>query len=152
MVKKRQPARAAFSFWKKEIEDCVPLRTGFTSRANEYGRPSIALRAGLRGQRVLADDLFLQGDRAGAAGWAFDAIAELANVDLQLADGAAQGVAVHAQFARGSALVAFVFLEHGQDEALLEFTHAFGIKNIASVHLQDERFQLIFHDAFLSLL
>ena len=91
-------------------------------------------------------------DRAGAAGWALDAVAELADVDLQFGDGAAERVAVHAEFAGGAALVAFVFLQHGQDETLLEFTHAFGIKNIAAVHLQDKCFQLIFHDAFLSLL
>jgi hypothetical protein len=42
--------------------------------------------------------------------------------------------------------------EHGQDETFLELTHALGIKNIAAVHLQDKCFQLIFHDAFLSLL
>ena len=58
----------------------------------------------------LADDLLFQGDGAGAAGRALDAIAELADVNLQLADGAAEGVAVHAQFAGGAALVAFVLL------------------------------------------
>jgi hypothetical protein len=100
----------------------------------------------------LADDFLFQGHGARAAGRALDAVAELADVNLQLGDGTAEGVAVHAQLAGGAALVAFVFLQHGQDEALLEFTHAFGIKNIASIHLQHKRFQLIFHDASLSLL
>ena len=110
-------------------------------------------RSGRQGAKFrLADDFLFQGDGAGAAGWALHAIAELADVNLQLGDGAAEGVAVHSQFAGGAALVPFIFLEHGQDETLLEFTHAFGIKNIAAVHLQDECFQLIFHDAFLSLL
>ena len=100
----------------------------------------------------LADDLLFQRDGAGAAGRALDAIAELANVNLELADRAAQGVAVHAQFAGSAALVTLVLLEHGHDEPFLEFTHSFGIENIASVHLQDKCFQLIFHAASLSLL
>jgi len=98
-----------------------------------------------------ADDFFLHGDGAGAAGRALDAVAELADVDLQLGDGAAEGVAVHAQFAGGAALVAFVLLQDGQDETFFELAYAFGIQNIAAVHLQDKRFQLIFHDASLSL-
>lgn len=100
----------------------------------------------------LANNLLLKRDRAGAAGRTLDAVAELANINLQLSDGAAEGVTVHSQFTGGPALVALVFLKHGQDEALLELAHALGIKNIASVHLQDKCFQLIFHDAFLSLL
>src|SRR5580658_5949066 len=96
----------------------------------------------------LADELLFHGDGAGAAGRALDAVAELADVDFQLGDGAAQGVAMHAQFAGGAALVAFIFLQHGQDETFLELAHAFRIKNIAAVHLQDKRFQLIFHAAF----
>lgn len=100
----------------------------------------------------LADDLLFKRNRAGASGRTLDAVAELANINLQFGDGTAQSVAVHSQFAGGPALVALVFLKHGQDKAFLELTHAFGIKNIASVHLQDECFQLIFHDAFLSLL
>jgi hypothetical protein len=56
---------------------------------------------------------------------------------------------MHAQFPRGAALVAFILVEHSQYEAFLEFTHALGIKNVASIHLQDECFQLIFHDESL---
>ena len=98
-----------------------------------------------------ADDFFLHGDGAGAAGRALDAVAELADVDFQLGDGAAEGVAVHAQLAGGAALVAFVLLQDGQDETFFELADTFGIQNIAAVHLQDKRFQLIFHDASLSL-
>jgi hypothetical protein len=99
-----------------------------------------------------ADDLFFQGDGASAAGWALDTVAELADVNLQFADGATQGVAVHSQFACGAALVAFVFLKNGQDKAFLELAHSLGIKNVASVHLQNQCFQLVFHDGSLSLL
>lgn len=58
---------------------------------------------------------------------------------------------MHAQFAGGAALVAFVFREHGQDEALLELAHGFGIKNVAVMHLQDEGFELVFHKGYLSI-
>jgi hypothetical protein len=100
----------------------------------------------------LADDLFFQGDGAGTAGWTLDAIAELTDINLQFADGAAESVAVHAQFAGGATLIAFVFLQNCQDKAFLKLAHSLGIKNITSVHLQNKRFQLIFHDASLSLL
>jgi len=99
-------------------------------------------------ERILADDLLLEADRAGAAWRTFDAVAELADIDLQLGDGAAESVAVHAQFARGAALVAFVLLKNGEDKALLEFPHTLGVKDVAAVHLQNQCFQLIFHDAF----
>lgn len=58
---------------------------------------------------------------------------------------------MHSQLARGPALVSIVFLEHREDESLLEFPYRFGIQNIAFVHLQDERFELISHGLSLSL-
>jgi hypothetical protein len=64
----------------------------------------------------------------------------LTGVNLELVDRAAESVAVHAQLARGAALVALVFLEHGEDEAFLELTHTLCIKDVAFVHLQDECF------------
>jgi hypothetical protein len=97
----------------------------------------------------LADNFLFQAYEAGAARRTFGAVAKLANVNLQLVDGAAESVAVHSQFAGGAALVAFIFLEHSQYEAFFEFTYAFRIKNVAPVHLQDELFQLIFHDESL---
>jgi hypothetical protein len=103
----------------------------------------------LERERRSADDFLFQADGAGAAGRALDAVAELADVDFQLGDSAAESVPMHAQFAGGAALVAFVFLEHGEDETFLELAHAFGIKNVASVHLQHECFQLIFHEGSL---
>ena len=56
---------------------------------------------------------------------------------------------MHAQFARGAALIAFVLLKNGQNETLLKFAHTFGIKNVAAIHLQDKCFQLISHDESL---
>jgi len=102
----------------------------------------------MRNRRRLADDFLFQRYRAGAAGWALYAVAELADVNLQFADSAAESVAVHSKFAGGAALVTFIFFEHSQNETLFEFSHAFGIKNVAAVHLQDECFQLIFHEHF----
>jgi hypothetical protein len=52
---------------------------------------------------------------------------------------------MHPQLACGAALIASVFRKHRRDKALLEFSYGFGIKNIAAVHLLNERFQLIFH-------
>jgi hypothetical protein len=100
-------------------------------------------------RELLAHGLLLHRDWARAARRALGAIAQLADVNFQFADGAAEGVAVHAQFARGAALVALVFLKDGKNEALLEFAHAFGVEDVAFVHLQNECFQLIFHDASL---
>jgi hypothetical protein len=104
---------------------------------------------GKYGEIFLADDFLFQRDRTSTPRGALDAVTELANVDLQFADGAAERVTVHAQFARGTALVSLVFLEHRQNEALFEFAHAFGVKNVALVHLQNKCFQLVFHDASL---
>src|SRR5579864_6166961 len=58
---------------------------------------------------------------------------------------------MHAQFPRRAALVAFILLEDCENKTLFEFPYTFRIKNVAAVHLQNECFQLIFHDAVLSL-
>ena len=99
----------------------------------------------------LADGFFLESNRAGTAWGTLHAVAQLANIDFQFGEGAAESVAVHAQLARGAALVAFVFLKHGQDKALFKLTNGLGVQNIAFVHLHDERFELIFHSLSLSL-
>lgn len=59
---------------------------------------------------------------------------------------------MHAQFPGGAALVAFVFLEDGEDEAFFKFTNSLGIEDVALVHLHDEGFELILHGLSLSLL
>ena len=88
----------------------------------------------------LTDDFLLQRNGAGAARRTFHPVAKLANINLQLADGTAEGIAVHAQLARGAALISFVFLEDGEDETFFELANTFRIKNIAAIHLQDEGF------------
>jgi len=57
---------------------------------------------------------------------------------------------MHPQLARGPALVSIIFLKDGENEPLFEFSYCFRIKNIAFVHLQDKRFQLISHNLSLS--
>jgi hypothetical protein len=99
----------------------------------------------------LANGFFLESNRAGAAWGTLHAVAQLANIDFQLREGAAESVAVHAQLACGAALIALVFLEHSQDKALLKLTNSLGVQNVALVHLHDERFELIFHSLSLSL-
>jgi hypothetical protein len=77
----------------------------------------------------------------GAAG----AVAELADIKLEFGDGAREGIAVHAEFAGGFALIAFVLLKHIHDEALFEFADSFRIKNSTGVHLSYECFKLVLH-------
>jgi hypothetical protein len=102
------------------------------------------------GRTRLPRHLLLVGRRASAARRTLAAIPKLTNVDLKLSDRAAEGVAVHVQFARGAALVALVLLQHGQDELLLELANRFRVENIAFVHLHDEGFELILHGISLS--
>ncbi len=126
--------------------DTLPRNASLRS-ARRTRRPPLHTQArqDQRQKTSSTDQLLLQRGGAGAARGALYSVPELADVNPEFGDGAAQGVAVHAQFAGGAALVAFVFLEDGQDETLLEFPHAFGIKNVAAVHLEYKCFQLIFH-------
>jgi hypothetical protein len=101
---------------------------------------------------LLPDNSLFKRNRSGAARWALHPVPELPDINLELVDCAAEGVAVHSQFSGGTALVTLVFLQNGQDETLLELPHAFRVEDIAAVHLQNECFQLIFHDASLSMI
>ena len=85
-----------------------------------------------------------------AADRAAEAVFDLRGAHVELSEGAAEGVAVHAQLTGGAALIAFIFLEHGEDKPLLKLTHALGVEDVAFVHLQNKCFQLIFHSRFLS--
>ncbi len=52
---------------------------------------------------------------------------------------------------RCTALIALVFLQYGEDEPLLELADRLRIQNVAVVHLQNKRFELILHGLSLSL-
>ena len=100
--------------------------------------------------KSLANRFLIVAAEPGAPRRTFDAVAQLPHVNLQLADGAAQGITVHAEFARGPALISSVLLQHGEDKPFLEFAYGLGVKNIALVHLKDKGFELIFHGISLS--
>src|SRR5277367_1976829 len=68
--------------------------------------------------------------------------ANLCRIKLQLGNGAAERVAVHAQLAGRLALVAPVPRQHLQNEALLELTHPFGIGDAARLHVCYQTIQL----------
>jgi len=139
---KRQPARAAFIFSPDQIRSAMTnCRTG----AEECRELSNRKRERFSIPIPLPRRLLIQSHRPGAAWWTPRSVAQLPNIDLKLIDRAAERIAVHAQFAGGSALVAFIFLQHGQDEAFLELPHTFRIQNVALIHLQNQGFQLIFH-------
>lgn len=70
-----------------------------------------------------ADDLLLHRHGSRTAWGALDAVAKLADVNLQFRNGAAQGIAVHAEFTGGAALIAFILLQNSEDETFLELAH-----------------------------
>ena len=127
-------------------------------QARPHSAASLASTSGRRRRREkLSTSRFMIGARLSPNGTtvrpkvALVTIPKLPYINLQFADSATQGVAVHSQLAGGAALVALVFLENSQDEPFFEFPHALRVKNVAAVHLQNECFQLIFHDARLFL-
>src|ERR1700731_4050212 len=96
--------------------------------------------------RALADQFLLVHDRwFFASHWATSSIAHLADIQLQLSNGPAECITMHAKFAGRFALVPTVLLQDVQDEALFEFTHGFRIKNAAAIHLRYECFELVLH-------
>src|SRR5262249_14555158 len=101
--------------------------------------------AAFLGAASLARRFFLVDSRPGAARRAPHTVPQLAEINLQLGNRSTQSVSMHAQFPRSAALVAFIFLQNGEDELFLELAHRFGIENIAFVHLSNERFELISH-------
>ena len=83
----------------------------------------------------LTSDFFVVRQRTRGARRTFAAVAELADVNLQFINCAAEGIAVHAELPRSAALIAFVFFEHGRNETPFKLADRFGIKDIAAVHL-----------------
>ena len=100
--------------------------------------------AGLR-SLTTARHLLLVREWPGSSWRSLGAIAELPHVQPKLADSPTQRIPVHAQLARGAALVSLVLLKHRSDEAAFELAHCFRVEDIALVHLLYECFQLIFH-------
>ena len=118
---------------------CFKLQS-FKFRETRNWKPEIALSRQLL--------LISRGTRTSR--WPFAPVAELTYVDLQFSNRPAESIAMHIEFARGAALIAFILLQHSQDELFLELADSFRVENIALVHLHDKRFELILHGISLS--
>jgi len=67
-----------------------------------------------------------------------DLHANLGGVEVELGEGAAEGVAVHAQFIGCLALIPLMVREHFEDVALLELAHGVRVGDAGVVHLRDK--------------
>src|ERR1051326_6635110 len=137
---------------RERLPKCLP---GGDGRFRRRGMPRLYVRIE-RWPRLPPGGLLLHrrnsgigASGTGGAGGAAPAIAQRGDVEFEFVDGAAQRIAVHAEFARGLALVPVVFLQHGQQEAFLEFADGFGVEDSGFVHLRHESFQLILHGSLL---
>src|SRR6185312_7336222 len=116
-------------------------QTGCLSFCAEWTLIAIQLRETQGESREEStSDLFLVGCWTRSAWWTASAIPEVPNVDVQFLNGAAEGIAMHAELPRRPALIALVFFQHYRDKPALEFAHCLGIKNVAAVHLLNQCF------------
>ncbi len=88
--------------------------------------------------------------RTFAARRALEADANLRGVYIKLSEGAAEGVAVHAEFFGGFALVSLVVRKDGDEVAALEFAHSFSVSDTTRVHRGHKIFQFAFHKCLSS--
>ena len=84
------------------------------------------------------------------AGWPTHAVADLRGVHVQLGEGAAESVAMHAEFFGGFALVALVMREHFEDVALLELANGLRVRDTGTVHLCDQTIHFALQGYFLA--
>src|SRR6202020_2689882 len=73
-----------------------------------------------------------------AAGRPGHAVADLRGVHVELGQGTAEGVAVHAKLFGGLALVALVLGQHFEDIALFKLTNGLRVGDAGAVHLRDQ--------------
>ena len=73
------------------------------------------------------------------------ALPNLRGVHTKLCQRAAEGIAVHAEFFGGFALVAAMARQYFKDETLLELAHRICVRQTNGVHSKDKVFQLAFH-------
>ena len=80
------------------------------------------------------------GEKTGplAGGRTAHATADLCGVEVELGEGAAEGVAMHAKLFGGLALIAFVVREDLEDIAALELPDRLGVVDSGVMHLGDE--------------
>jgi hypothetical protein len=79
-----------------------------------------------------------------------EAIANLRWIHVELGDGAAEGIPVHAKLFGGFALVSAMSAKYFKNEALFELADGFVVSDPTGVHLADQAVQLAFHRSPLS--
>jgi len=72
-------------------------------------------------------------------------MANLHGVDIQLGNGAAERVSMHAQLFCRLTLIALVMCKYFKKVTTLEFTYGFSVGNAASMHRCHKGFQFAFH-------
>jgi hypothetical protein len=65
-------------------------------------------------------------------------VADLCGIHIELCQGAAKCIAVHAELFRSFALISFVMRQHFEDVALLELTNGLRVRDTGAVHLRDQ--------------
>jgi hypothetical protein len=72
-------------------------------------------------------------------------MANLHGIDIQLGNGAAERVAVHAQLFCRLTLITLMMRKYCKKVTALEFAHSFSIGNAAGMHRCHKGFQFAFH-------
>jgi hypothetical protein len=67
-----------------------------------------------------------------------DLLANLSGSEVKLGEGAAEGIAMHAEFIGSLALIALVVRENLKDVAALKLANGIGVGNARGVHLRNE--------------
>ena len=118
--------------------------------ANVIARLAIAEA---RGWRVILIDYIVRRNRrltgagnvlnawALAGGRPAHAVTNLRGVHVELGQSATEGVAMHAEFFSGLALVSFVLRQNFKDVALFELTNGLRVRDAGAVHLRDQAVQ-----------
>src|ERR1035437_10269509 len=111
------------------------FRTRGLVRSSSFGTPS-----------ALAEALAHSAEyRTFAAGRTLEPGPHLSQIEAQLRHGAAQRVAVHAEFCGRLTLVAPVCHEHFTQILFLEFAYGLLVRNTAGVHLRHQAVQFSSH-------
>ena len=100
---------------------------------------------------ALADSLLYLKYRTLGMRRTLEPMTNLHGIDIQFGNGAAERVAMHAQFFCCLTLIALVVRKYCKKVTALEFTHRFSIRNTASMHRCHKDFQFAFHK-YLSLI
>lgn len=75
---------------------------------------------------------------------------DLRGVEVKLRKGAAEGVAMHAEFFSGFALVSFVLCEDLKQITALELADRLIVGDSRAMHLHDDSVEFALHEGFLA--